>query len=176
MRFTPGFLPWSAIACFLTFLSLATPVALSQDRHRRIRGRAYRNHGAVLPYACRSRIDVRGGGPRTINTEGLRLAYERPSTGVNAIVLSGGSSYGRLVATGKLKGNARSNRVRSKKNSEQPQKSSGCLSRENDTMLTTVTMKRIDEASAFNRAQHAPSSGKWKTLEAPRESAWLDTE
>jgi len=31
MRFTPGFLPWSATACVLAFLSLATPVALAQD-------------------------------------------------------------------------------------------------------------------------------------------------
>jgi 6-aminohexanoate-oligomer endohydrolase len=43
-------------------------------------------------------VDVRGGAPGTVNTDGLRLAYDDPFT--NAIVLSGGSSYGLSAATG----------------------------------------------------------------------------
>ncbi len=45
-------------------------------------------------------VDVRGGAPGTINTDGLRLAYDDPVAGVNAIVLSGGSAYGLSAATG----------------------------------------------------------------------------
>ncbi|MGA8617590.1 MAG: P1 family peptidase [Candidatus Sulfotelmatobacter sp.] len=45
-------------------------------------------------------VDVRGGAPGTLNTDALRLAYDDPSAGVNAIVLSGGSSYGLSAATG----------------------------------------------------------------------------
>jgi L-aminopeptidase/D-esterase-like protein len=43
-------------------------------------------------------VDVRGGAPGTVNTDALRLAYDDPS--VDAIVLSGGSSYGLSAATG----------------------------------------------------------------------------
>jgi L-aminopeptidase/D-esterase-like protein len=47
-------------------------------------------------------VDVRGGGPGTVNTDALRLGYGRPFT--DAIVFSGGSSYGEetitAVATG----------------------------------------------------------------------------
>jgi L-aminopeptidase/D-esterase-like protein len=43
-------------------------------------------------------VDVRGGAPGTVNTDALRLAYDEPS--VDAIVLSGGSSYGLSAATG----------------------------------------------------------------------------
>src|ERR1700733_6015479 len=52
-----------------------------------------------------------------------------------------------------------------------------CFSPSNDTMLTTVTRRRtIDEANTFNSAQYAPIRGEWKTFEAHRESARLDTE
>ncbi|WP_292649096.1 P1 family peptidase [Mesorhizobium sp.] len=37
-------------------------------------------------------VDVRGGAPGTVNTDYLRLGYERPE--LDAVVLSGGSSYG----------------------------------------------------------------------------------
>jgi len=43
-------------------------------------------------------VDVRGGAPGTVNTDILRLAYDEPT--LNAIVLSGGSSYGLSAATG----------------------------------------------------------------------------
>lgn len=47
-------------------------------------------------------VDVRGGGPGTVNTDLLRLGYSRPFT--DAIVFSGGSAYGEeaitAVATG----------------------------------------------------------------------------
>ena len=43
-------------------------------------------------------VDVRGGAPGTINTDVLRLGYERPF--VNAIAFAGGSSYGLAVAAG----------------------------------------------------------------------------
>jgi L-aminopeptidase/D-esterase-like protein len=43
-------------------------------------------------------VDVRGGGPGTINSDALRLAYDEPF--VDAITFAGGSSYGLSVATG----------------------------------------------------------------------------
>ena len=43
-------------------------------------------------------VDVRGGAPGTVETDALRLSYDDPS--VDAIVLSGGSSYGLSAATG----------------------------------------------------------------------------
>jgi len=43
-------------------------------------------------------IDVRGGAPGTYNTESMRLGYDRPS--IDAIVFSGGSSYGLEAAAG----------------------------------------------------------------------------
>ena len=43
-------------------------------------------------------VDVRGGSPGTINTDKLRLGYDSPF--VNAITISGGSSYGLAFATG----------------------------------------------------------------------------
>jgi 6-aminohexanoate-oligomer endohydrolase len=43
-------------------------------------------------------VDVRGGSPGTINTDKLRLGYDNPF--VNAITISGGSSYGLAFATG----------------------------------------------------------------------------
>ena len=43
-------------------------------------------------------VDVRGGGPGTVNTDLLRLAYDDPF--VNAITLAGGSAYGLSFATG----------------------------------------------------------------------------
>ena len=42
-------------------------------------------------------VDVRGGGPGTVNTEYLNLHYNVPE--VNAVVLSGGSWYGLETAT-----------------------------------------------------------------------------
>ncbi|HZW94309.1 MAG TPA: P1 family peptidase [Candidatus Eremiobacteraceae bacterium] len=126
MRFTPGFLPWSATAWVLTFLSLATPVALSQDAAKSKPKPHVSYEGPALtfdfpgvkigvaeyeegptgttvlyfPTPVVAAVDVRGGAPGTLNTEGLRLAYDDPSAGVNAIVLSGGSSYGLSAATG----------------------------------------------------------------------------
>jgi hypothetical protein len=47
-------------------------------------------------------VDIRGGSPGTVNTDALRLGYGRAFT--DAIVFSGGSSYGEeaiaAVATG----------------------------------------------------------------------------
>ena len=43
-------------------------------------------------------VDVRGGAPGTIGTDGLRLGYD--DWGVHAISLSGGSSYGLAAAAG----------------------------------------------------------------------------
>lgn len=43
-------------------------------------------------------VDVRGGAPGTVNTDGLRLAYDTPF--VDAITFAGGSSYGLSAATG----------------------------------------------------------------------------
>ena len=43
-------------------------------------------------------VDVRGGAPGTIETDGLRLGYD--DWGVHAISLSGGSAYGLAAATG----------------------------------------------------------------------------
>jgi len=126
MRFTPGFLPWSATACVLTFLSLAAPVAVSQDAAKSKPKPHVSYEGPALtfdfpgvkigvaeyeegptgttvlyfPTPVVAAVDVRGGAPGTLNTEGLRLAYDDPSAGVNAIVLSGGSSYGLSAATG----------------------------------------------------------------------------
>jgi L-aminopeptidase/D-esterase-like protein len=55
-------------------------------------------------------VDVRGGGPGTVNTDGLRLGYGQAFT--DAIVFSGGSSYGEeaitAVATGLKDDGARS--------------------------------------------------------------------
>jgi L-aminopeptidase/D-esterase-like protein len=42
-------------------------------------------------------VDVRGGGPGTVNTDGLRLGYGQAFT--DAIVFSGGSSYGEEAIT-----------------------------------------------------------------------------
>jgi len=124
MRFTPGFLPWSATAALLSFLSLATPVALSQDAAKSKPKPHVSYDGPALtfdfpgvkvgvaeyeegptgttvlyfPTPVVAAVDVRGGAPGTVNTDVLRLAYDDP--GVNAIVLSGGSSYGLSAATG----------------------------------------------------------------------------
>ena len=43
-------------------------------------------------------VDVRGGAPGTIGTDGLRLGYD--DWGVHAICLSGGSAYGLAASTG----------------------------------------------------------------------------
>lgn len=42
-------------------------------------------------------VDVRGGAPGTVNTDGLRLGYNVPT--VDAIVIAGGSSYGEEAIT-----------------------------------------------------------------------------
>ena len=42
-------------------------------------------------------VDVRGGGPGTVNTDLLRLGYSRPFN--DAIVFSGGSAYGEETIT-----------------------------------------------------------------------------
>ncbi len=126
MRLTSEFLPRSATAYVLAFLSVAAPVALSQDAASakpkphvsydgpaltfdfpgvRI-GVAEYEEGPTgttvlyFPTPVVAAVDVRGGAPGTINTDALRLAYDDPSAGVNAIVLSGGSSYGLSAATG----------------------------------------------------------------------------
>lgn len=126
MRFTLGFLSWSAMACVLTFLSLATPISLSQDAPKAKPkphvsydgpavtfdvpgvkvGVAEYEEGPTgttvlyFPTPVIAAVDVRGGAPGTVNTDGLRLAYDDPVAGINAIVLSGGSSYGLSAATG----------------------------------------------------------------------------
>jgi L-aminopeptidase/D-esterase-like protein len=59
-------------------------------------------------------VDVRGGSPATVNTDLLRLGYGRPFT--DAIVFSGGSSYGEeaitAVATGLKDDGVRSGELR----------------------------------------------------------------
>jgi L-aminopeptidase/D-esterase-like protein len=51
-----------------------------------------------FPKRVKAAVDVRGGAPGTVNTDGLRLAYD--SAFLHAIALSGGSAYGLSVATG----------------------------------------------------------------------------
>lgn len=55
-----------------------------------------------FPKRASMAVDVRGGGPGTVNTDLLRLGYSRPFG--DAIVFSGGSAYGEeaitAVATG----------------------------------------------------------------------------
>jgi len=51
-----------------------------------------------FPKGVRAVVDVRGGAPGTIDTEGLRLGYE--SHFVDAICFAGGGSYGHAAATG----------------------------------------------------------------------------
>jgi len=51
-----------------------------------------------FPKRAVAAVDVRGGAPGTINTDILRLGYQRPF--VNAIAFAGGSSYGLAVAAG----------------------------------------------------------------------------
>lgn len=49
-----------------------------------------------FPRKVRAAVDVRGGGPATVNTDYLRLGYDEPI--LDALVFSGGSAYG-LEAT-----------------------------------------------------------------------------
>lgn len=127
MRFTPRVLPCDAARCTLISLVLsvlATPVALSQDVAKAKPKPHVSYDGPALtfdfpgvkvgvaeyeegptgttvlyfPTPVVAAVDVRGGAPGTVNTDVLRLAYDDP--GVNAIVLSGGSSYGLSAATG----------------------------------------------------------------------------
>jgi len=51
-----------------------------------------------FPDGVAAAVDVRGGAPGTVNTDTLRLGYEKPY--VDAITLSGGSDYGLEVAAG----------------------------------------------------------------------------
>jgi len=51
-----------------------------------------------FPKPAKVAVDVRGGAPATVNTDGLRLAYDEPF--VDAIAFAGGSSYGLSAATG----------------------------------------------------------------------------
>lgn len=51
-----------------------------------------------FPAGVMAAVDVRGGSPGTLGTDAMRLGYESPW--VNAIALSGGSSYGLAAATG----------------------------------------------------------------------------
>jgi Peptidase family S58 len=122
MRFTPRFLPRNASGYVLIFLSLAALIAHSQDAakptpHVSYDGPAltFEFPGVMVgvaeyeegptgttvlyfPKPVVAAVDVRGGAPGTVGTDGLRLAYDEPFT--NAIVLSGGSSYGLSAATG----------------------------------------------------------------------------
>ena len=127
MRIVPRVLPGSACRCTLIFMFLsllATPVALSQDATKTKPKPHVSYDGPALtfdfpgvkvgvaeyeegptgttvlyfPTPVVAAVDVRGGAPGTVNTDGLRLAYDDPF--VNAIVLSGGSSYGLSAATG----------------------------------------------------------------------------
>jgi L-aminopeptidase/D-esterase-like protein len=50
-----------------------------------------------FPKSVEGVVDTRGGAPGTIDTDALRLGYE---SSIDAIVLSGGSSYGLSAATG----------------------------------------------------------------------------
>jgi len=124
MRFTRGFLPWSATAYVLAFLSLGAPISHSQGSAKPKPHVSYDGPALTFdfpgvkvgvaeyeegptgttvlyfPTPVVAAVDVRGGAPGTLNTDALRLAYDDPSAGVNAIVLSGGSSYGLSAATG----------------------------------------------------------------------------
>ena len=124
MRFTRGFLPWSATVYVLAFLSLGAPISHSQGSAKPKPHVSYDGPALTFdfpgvkvgvaeyeegptgttvlyfPTPVVAAVDVRGGAPGTLNTDALRLAYDDPSAGVNAIVLSGGSSYGLSAATG----------------------------------------------------------------------------
>jgi L-aminopeptidase/D-esterase-like protein len=122
MRFTRGFVPWSATAYVLAFLSLGAPISHSQGSAKPKPHVSYDGPALTFdfpgvkvgvaeyeegptgttvlyfPTPVVAAVDVRGGAPGTINTDVLRLAYDDPVA--NAIVLSGGSSYGLSAATG----------------------------------------------------------------------------
>jgi L-aminopeptidase/D-esterase-like protein len=51
-----------------------------------------------FPKRALGAVDVRGGAPGTIGTDGMRLGYERPS--LDAVVFAGGSIYGLEAVTG----------------------------------------------------------------------------
>jgi 6-aminohexanoate-oligomer endohydrolase len=55
-----------------------------------------------FPNRATAAVDVRGGGPGTVNTDGLRLGYS--SRFVDGIVFSGGSSYGEEAITAVMTG------------------------------------------------------------------------
>jgi hypothetical protein len=125
MRFTPRFLPRNSTGYLLPFLSLfflGALIAHSQDAPKPtphvsydgpaltfdfpgiMIGAAEYEEGPTgttvlyFPKPVVAAVDVRGGAPGTVNTDVLRLAYDQPT--LNAIVLSGGSSYGLSAATG----------------------------------------------------------------------------
>ena len=122
MRFTRGFLPWSATVYVLAFLSLGAPISHSQGSAKPKPHVSYDGPALTFdfpgvkvgvaeyeegptgttvlyfPTPVVAAVDVRGGAPGTVNADVMRLAYDDPF--VNAIVLSGGSSYGLSAATG----------------------------------------------------------------------------
>jgi L-aminopeptidase/D-esterase-like protein len=122
MRFRPRFLRWNATGYVLIFLSLAALIGHSQDATKPTPHVSYDGPALMFdfpgvmvgvaeyeegptgttvlyfPKPVVAAVDVRGGAPGTIGTDSLRLAYDDPF--LNAIVLSGGSSYGLSAATG----------------------------------------------------------------------------
>jgi 6-aminohexanoate-oligomer endohydrolase len=51
-----------------------------------------------FPKGVKAAVDVRGGNAGTLNTDGMRLAYDAPY--LRAIIVSGGSAYGLSAVTG----------------------------------------------------------------------------
>jgi L-aminopeptidase/D-esterase-like protein len=110
-------LGWAMVASILSATAAATPLPEAPVPHVSFEGPAltfdlanvevgvaeYEEGptGATVlyfPKPVKVAVDVRGGNAGTINTDGLRLAYDSPF--VHAITLSGGSGYGLSVATG----------------------------------------------------------------------------
>lgn len=126
MRFIPRVLRCNFARCTVVslFLSVAAPIALSQDVAKAKPKPHVSYDGPALtfdfpgvkvgvaeyeegptgttvlyfPTPVVAAVDVRGGAPGTVNTDVMRLAYDDPF--VNAIVLSGGSAYGLSAAAG----------------------------------------------------------------------------
>ena len=67
-------------------------LARDPDRHRGVSARPDWCHGVPLPRRVLGAVDVRGGGPGTVNTDYLRIGYTTPE--LDAVVFSGGSWYG----------------------------------------------------------------------------------
>jgi 6-aminohexanoate-oligomer endohydrolase len=124
MGLIPRSFSWTATGYLLTFLSLGAPIAHSQDAAKPRPHVSYEGPALTFdfpgvkvgvaeyeegptgttvlyfPSPVVAAVDVRGGAPGTLNTDALRLAYDDPIAGINAIVLSGGSAYGLSAATG----------------------------------------------------------------------------